>query len=180
MEQENISQKSETYEWFQSTIVVTFIVTLLFLLFIGNFSLVSGTSMYPTLEHQDRVLVQIIGYDPSKNDIIITDSFIDYGMPLVKRIIATGGDVVEIDGETGEVSVNGEVLSEPYLEETTTFVGDITYPFTVPENTVFVMGDNRQGSSDSRLSSVGCIHENEIVGKVLLRVSPFEDFGLVN
>ena len=99
--------------------------------------------------------------------------------PLVKRVIAKGGDVVNIDYQAGTVSVNGEVLQETYIAEPTYLGYDVTFPYTVPEGTVFVMGDNRNASLDSRSSYVGCIDERDILGKVLLCFLPFSDFGVV-
>ena len=102
--------------------------------------------------------------------------------PIVKRIIATGGDTVDIDPVTGDVSVNGEVLDEPYINETIDVLehmGDLTYPQTVPEGCVFVMGDNRNASTDSRDSRLGMVDERYILGHVQSVVFPISDFGTV-
>ena len=104
------------------------------------------------------------------------------GEPIVKRIIATGGDTVDIDPVTGDVSVNGEVLDEPYINETIDVLehmGDLTYPQTVPEGCVFVMGDNRNASTDSRASRLGMVDERYILGHVQSVVFPISDFGTV-
>ena len=111
--------------------------------------------------------------------MVIVDSYTAYGKPLVKRVIAKGGDVVNIDYQVGTVSVNGEVLQEAYIAEPTYLGYDVTFPYTVPEGTVFVMGDNRNASLDSRSSYVGCIDKRDILGKVLLCFLPFSDFGVV-
>ena len=102
--------------------------------------------------------------------------------PIVKRIIATGGDTIDIDPVTGDVLVNGEVLDEPYIAEkinTLEKMGDMTYPQTVPEGCVFVMGDNRNYSTDSRWSQLGMVDERYILGHVLSVVYPFSEFGSV-
>ncbi len=177
---EKNTKHSEIFEWFESIVVVTLVITLLLLMFFFNFSNVSGSSMEPTLSGGDRILVQIIAYTPKVGDIIITNSLIDFGSPLVKRVIAKGGDVVDINAQTGDVSVNGIVISEPYISEKTTYLGDAVYPFTVPTGEIFVMGDNRQASNDSRNAQIGCIDERDVVGKVLFRISPFNKFGAVN
>ena len=97
----------------------------------------------------------------------------------VKRVIAKGGDTISIDYASGTVTVNGEVLDEDYIAEPTYLGYDVEFPYTVPEGTVFVMGDNRNNSLDSRSSYVGCIDERDILGKVLVCFLPFSDFGVV-
>ena len=111
--------------------------------------------------------------------MVIVDSYTSYGKPLVKRGIAKGGDTVSIDYATGTVAVNGEVLQEDYIAEPTYLGYDVQFPYTVPEGTVFVMGDNRNQSLDSRSTYVGCIDERDILGKVLVCFMPFTDFGVV-
>ena len=95
------------------------------------------------------------------------------------RGMAKGGDTISIDYATGTVEVNGKVLEEDYIAEPTYLGYDVEFPYTVPEGTVFVMGDNRNASLDSRSSYVGCIDEQDILGKVLLCFLPFSDFGVV-
>ena len=140
---------------------------------------VDGESMVPTLQNGDKLIVWGAGYEPQRGDVVIVDSYTAYGKPLVKRVIARGGDVVNIDYQAGTVSVNGEILQEAYIAEPTYLGYDVTFPYTVPEGTVFVMGDNRNASLDSRSSYVGCIDERDILGKVLLCFLPFSDFGVV-
>jgi len=94
-------------------------------------------------------------------------------------IIAKGGDTISIDYDAGTVTVNGELLQEDYIAAPTYLGYDVQFPFTVPEGTLFVMGDNRNESLDSRSSYVGCIDERDILGKVLLCFMPFTDFGVV-
>ena len=140
---------------------------------------VDGRSMVPTLTHGDKLIVWAAGYTPQRGDVVIVDSYTVYGKPLVKRIIAKGGDTISIDYDAGTVTVNGELLQEDYVAAPTYLGYDVQFPFTVPEGTLFVMGDNRNESLDSRSSYVGCIDERDILGKVLLCFMPFTDFGVV-
>ena len=140
---------------------------------------VDGESMVPTLENGDKLVVWGAGYEPQRGDVVIVDSYTSYGRPLVKRVIAKGGDTISIDYAAGTVKVNGKVLEEDYIAEPTYLGYDVEFPYTVPEGTVFVMGDNRNASLDSRSSYVGCIDEQDILGKVLLCFLPFSDFGVV-
>lgn len=97
---------------------------------------------------------------------------------MVKRVIATEGQTIEIDFDRGRVYVDGELLDEPYIAEPTHNQLDFQGPQTVPEGCVFVMGDNRNASSDSRRAQIGMVDERLIVGKVLLRVFPFDSIGV--
>ena len=169
----------EAFEWCES-IVFALLVTITVLVFGVNFSRVSGHSMDSTLADGDHVLVQTLFYKPKRGDVITTDAWISYAKPLAKRVIATEGDTVLIDSITGTVSINGQVLQEPYLDAgTVTLPGDVAYPLTVPQGKLFVMGDNRSGSLDSRASEVGFIDKRDILGKVLLRIAPFGSAGKI-
>ena len=163
------------FEWYEALISAALVLVLVFSLFFRIIQ-VDGESMVPTLQNGDKLIVWGAGYEPQRGDVVIVDSYTAYGKPLVKRVIAKGGDVVNIDYQAGTVSVNGKVLQEAYIAEPTY---DVTFPYTVPEGTVFVMGDNRNASLDSRSSYVGCIDERDILGKVLLCFLPFSDFGVV-
>lgn len=167
------------FDWYDS-LVFALAVVLIFLVFGVRITEVVGESMEPTLHWGDRVAVQIMGYKPHRGDIVVTDSFTKYGETLIKRIVALEGDTVDIDFETGAVSVNGQELSEPYISAPTSVQYDVEFPVIVPENCVFVMGDNRPYSLDSRSSEVGFIEEKAIFGKVLLRISPVGSFGKVS
>ena len=129
------------------------------------------------------MLVSNLNYTPERGDVVVLRKEGFYNnQPIVKRIIAIGGDTVDIDPVTGDVSVNGEVLDEPYINEmidVLEHMGDLTYPQTVPEGCVFVMGDNRNASTDSRDSRLGMVDERYILGHVQSVVFPISDFGTV-
>lgn len=134
-----------------------------------------GSSMTPTLEDGDIVL-SVKGAEFEKQDIV---AFYYNNKILVKRVIAGAGDWVDID-EQGNVSVNGEMLEEPYLMDKALGECDIELPYQVPEGRVFVMGDHRSVSVDSRSSAVGCVAEEQIVGKLVYCIWPMERFGKID
>jgi len=166
------------YDWVQS-IVMTFLAVLCLLTFVGRTIGVEQTSMSPTLLHGDRMIVRSIFYTPEQGDIIIfsKQSFRD-GAALVKRVIALEGDVVDIDPVAGVVYVNGAVLYEPYTNEPTYFMGDVAFPYTVPAGQIFVIGDNRNYSQDSRSSSIGPVDTREVIGKVVAVAFPLDRIAL--
>lgn len=133
-----------------------------------------GTSMTPTLAEGDLVL-SLRGADFETGDVI---AFYYENKLLVKRCIAGPGAWVDMDSE-GNVYVNGEVIDEPYIEEKA--YGDVTiqFPYQVPEGRFFVLGDHRATSADSRLTIIGCVAEEQIVGKIVFRVLPFSKFSAV-
>ena len=173
---------SELFSWGESLMAVLIFFVVVFTFFVRLIG-VDGMSMYPTLEDHSIMLVSKLGYTPERGDIVVLRKEGFYSnQPIVKRIIATGGDTVDIDPVTGDVSVNGEVLDEPYIAEkidTLTRMGDLSYPQTIPEGCVFVMGDNRNNSTDSRDSRLGIVDERCILGHVLRVVFPFSEFGSV-
>lgn len=131
-----------------------------------------GTSMTPTTSEGD-IVVSLKGGNFQRGDII---SFWFNNKILVKRVIAMPGEWVDID-EDGTVFVDGEQLEESYLTEKALGECDLTLPYQVPDGRYFVMGDHRSTSVDSRSSTVGCIAEEQIVGKLVFRVWPFDGFG---
>lgn len=136
---------------------------------------IHGASMTPTL-HDGDVVVSLKAGSYSRGDIV---AFWYNNKILVKRIIAFAGEWVDID-ESGNVTVNGTPLEEPYLEEKALGLCDITLPYQVPESRIFVMGDHRSTSTDSRTTAVGCVAEEQIVGKLVLRVWPLKQLGVVS
>ncbi len=170
------------------------LVVLLFYTYIIHIAEVDGSSMQPTLTDGDKLLVRSIMYTPENGDVVVIDNdkanlISESGnvvetdgldKMIVKRVIATGGQTVDIDFETGKVSVDGNVLTENYISEPTTRDEyAFTYPLTIPEGYVFVMGDNRNLSMDSRHPQIGLVSEDDIVGEAFMRVYPFGDFGMI-
>ncbi len=150
-------------------------------MFFFRASLVRGASMEPTLHDGDCTFVQMAGYgDPQRGDIVAIRASDGEGKHLVKRIIAVGGDTVQIDFEAGTVYVNGHRLEEPYAAGPTLLQGDVSFPVTVPEGHYFVLGDNRNHSQDSRSSALGMVPAEDIEGKVVFRFYPFSRFGPVS
>ena len=129
--------------------------------------------MLPTLHGGDWLVVSSAVYDePQYKDIVIVTQPNYFHEPIVKRVIATGGQTVDIDPVAGVVYVDGEALDEPYTLEPTYTLDDIQFPLKVPEGMLFVMGDNRNDSSDSRSSKVGLIDQRYVLGKVSGRLMP--------
>ena len=168
--------EQDLLEWYEALV---FALSLLGsgLSFFFRLTVVNGMSMGPPLSPGDRLIIWAAGYTPERGDVIVVDGYIDYGKPLVKRVIAMGGDTVDIDFEAGVVWVNGTALDERYVVAPTHLQGDVTFPLTVPEGTVFVMGDNRNESKDSRSTEIGFIDQRDILGKVVFRISPFDKIG---
>lgn len=135
-----------------------------------------GSSMTPTVSAGD-IVVSVKGADLVPGDVI---SFYYQNSVLVKRVIAAGGDWVDIDGE-GNVYVNGALLDEPYLKEDAKAYGTVTIdlPYQVPDERVFVMGDHRETSVDSRTEEIGCVAEEYIIGKIIFRIWPLNGFGFI-
>lgn len=173
-------RESNTYilEWFDALLFALTLV-LFILLFLVRTVSVDGISMVPTLQDRDQLLVRSIVYTPRHGDIVVVDGYTSYGQPLVKRVIGVGGDTVDIDFEAHEVYVNGEKLDEPYIAEPTALESDVRFPVTVPEGYLFLMGDNRNLSMDSRNTRIGFVDERDILGEAIFRIMPFNSFGTV-
>ena len=156
-----------------SLIVVAAIAVLISLLFLPVLR-VTGTSMTPTLQNDELVICRKYGTF-EQGDVI---AFYFNNKILLKRVIGVSGDIIDIS-EDGTVYVNGEALDEPYLNEKAFGGCDLDLPYQVPDERVFVMGDHRATSVDSRSTSVGCIANEAIVGEVMLRIWPFEQIGTI-
>ena len=179
-EEKPLSGAQEAYEWLQILIVALVTIILVFT-FVGRIIGVDGSSMYPTLHHGDMLLLQSVGYEPKQGDVVVlTKAFRDVDGPIVKRVIAVGGQTVDIDYQTGAVYVDGEALDEPYLNEPMEepWYEDLT-SVTVPEGSVFVMGDNRNHSNDSRDVTLGTVDTRYLLGKAEFICFPFSDFGRI-
>ena len=179
-EEKPLSGAQDAYEWLQILIVALVTIILVFT-FVGRIIGVDGSSMYPTLHHGDMLLLQSVGYEPKQGDVVVlTKAFRDVDGPIVKRVIAVGGQTVDIDYQTGTVYVDGEALDEPYLNEPMEepWYEDLT-SVTVPEGSVFVMGDNRNHSNDSRDVTLGTVDTRYLLGKAEFICFPFSDFGRI-
>ncbi len=172
------------YDWVETFLFALAAVILVFT-FVFKFVTVAGDSMRETFHNNDKLIVSNVAYTPKNGDVVVVDvseNLHDMGYasnaPYIKRVIATEGQTVNIDPLSWTVYVDGEAIDEPYvfhLNDNSMYKGDVEYPYTVPEGSVFLMGDNRNGSSDSRL--FGAVDNKYILGKVLLRITP--NFGLV-
>ncbi len=137
---------------------------------------VSGPSMEETLQDGDWLIVSAFVTEPERGDIVIITQPNAFNEPIVKRVIAVEGDKVDIDFENAIVKINDKVINEPYLGSPTTIdEGAWDYPITLKEGQLFVMGDNREHSSDSRSPDIGLINEKYILGQVLMRFSPINE-----
>ena len=166
---------TEVFEWYES-ILLAFLAVILIFFLVGRAVGVSGESMYPTLDDGNQLFVQTLTSKPTYGDIVVADNYTGYGDPIIKRLIGMPGDVIDLDPVTNRVIRNGEVLDEPYLS-VPTYPEDVPFPITVPVGKVLLMGDNRTNSLDSSSSQVGCIDQRALLGKVVLRFSPFEKIG---
>ncbi|MEQ2457050.1 signal peptidase I [Flavonifractor sp. CLA-AP-H34] len=174
------SLKLDLYFWLQALVMALVTLILLFT-FVGRIIGVDGSSMYPTLHDRDMLLLQSVGYTPRQGDVVVlTKAFRDVDGPIVKRVIAVGGQTVDIDYAAGTVSVDGEVLDEPYINEAMLppSYANQTH-IEVPEGSIFVMGDNRNHSSDSRDVALGVIDERYVLGRAVCVLLPFQHFGLI-
>lgn len=166
----------DLYEWTQALVGSVLAVVLVFTFLIRLIG-VDGHSMVPTLQNGDRLLVlsSLLDHDYEYGDIVVLreESFLEE--PIVKRVIATEGQTVDIDFEAGIVYVDGEALDEPYINEPTYMEEGTEFPLTVPEGCIFVMGDNRNHSSDSRDSRLGTVDTRCVLGKAVFLAFPGAD-----
>ncbi len=161
------------YEWLQP-LVLTFTVMTLILTFFTPVVGVVGPSMQDTLQSGDRLLTvrPWLLREIRRGDIVIVRKESFDKDPIVKRVIAVEGDTVDIDFDRGIVTVNGEVLEEPYIRELTFLEEGQSFPLTVGEGHMFLMGDNRNNSSDSRDPALGTVSEREVIGKAAVLLFP--------
>lgn len=178
---------AELYEWLQLFLGCVVAAVVLFNC-VARLTRVDGQSMDNTLQHGEIMLIWSLGYTPKQGDIVVLNKtsviLPDWTEPhaIVKRVIATGGQTVDIDYGTGTVYVDGRPLDEPYLPEAMYFPASPSMSQThweVPEGSIFVMGDNRNHSTDSRDERLGIIDTGYVLGKAVLALWPMERFGAV-
>lgn len=168
------SNRADVYDWIQ-TVLSALIVCVLIFVFCARMVNVVGSSMYPTLEENDKIIICNLFYTPKQGDIVVLrkDTFMED--PIVKRVIALEGQTVNIDFENGIVYVDNQAMNEPYINELTHERENFEGPFVVPDGCVFVMGDNRNASTDSRASSLGAVDTRYIMGRVYCTVFPIKN-----
>ena len=184
-EKQPVNVMDEVFEWAESFVFAMFMVILIFTFFF-RIVLVQGPSMRETLQDQDRLIITHINYTPQKGDIVVINSE-KLGKTIIKRVIGTGGDKVVVDYNNNTVTVNGKVISNDNIREamynTNLFdekyeVEENVFEYDVPEGKLFVMGDNRNNSTDSR--RIGFIDPSDVLGKAVLWLYPFDSFGKVS
>lgn len=160
------------------SVAIAAVAALLLITFVFETVSVDGFSMNPTLNDRDRLIVEKVTYyfrQPLPGDIVVIKYPANPEEKFIKRVVAVAGNTVEVKNNT--LYINGEAKKEDYLLEKT--MADFN-KVTVPEGTIFVMGDNRNNSRDSRYSDVGFVKRSMVVGRAVLRLYPFSDFGLLN
>ena len=167
---------ADLYGWFQA-LAFALAFLLIFFTFFGRIIGVDGHSMDPTLNDQDMLYLSSFRYEPQQGDIVVLHkNFEGINKPIVKRVIATAGQTVDIDFNLGQVYVDGELLDEDYINDYTYREEGTVFPLTVPEGEVFLMGDNRNHSNDSRDSSLGTVDTRLLIGKAVFLVFPGRDY----
>ena len=171
--------RRDIYDWIMS-MLIALVACLALFVFCVRIIDVSGTSMLPTLKNEDKMFVSNLLYTPEAGDVIVfkSDSY-NPNKALVKRVIATEGQEINMDFANGIVYIDGEAIAEPYINELTYNKLDFIGPKTVPEGCVFVMGDNRNASIDSRKSEIGMLDNRLILGKAYCVVYPVSQFRMI-
>ena len=187
--------RHEIIEWMEVVVSALVAVVLVFTFFV-RIATIQGPSMENTLHNGEKVLISKVAYTPKQGDVVVVSrnyNAVDPSKikwpadpnnsePIIKRIIAVEGQKVDIDFDKGIVYVDGKALDEPYTKTPTNVKADVQFPLIVPEGCVFVLGDNRNNSTDSRFSQLGnegngMVKEEYIIGCVYLRIFPFDKFG---
>ena len=182
-----ICKFEDIFEWLDVLVTAMIAVVLIFSFFL-RFATIDGPSMEKTLHDGEKIIITNFLYTPEAGDIVVISRNMDNSvedtnssnLPIIKRVIATEGQTVDIDFEKGIVIVDNKILNEPYIKNPTTRQHEIEFPVTVDEGCVFVLGDNREVSLDSRSSQIGdygMIDTRYILGHAFFRVLPFDKFG---
>lgn len=179
--EEKGSFKMDLYFWMQALAVALVFLVLTFT-FVGRVIRVVGSSMVPTLHQGDLMLLQSVGYEPQQGDVVVLRKSAFLPQPVVKRVIATAGQHVVVSYADQCVYVDGEKLDEPYINEVMRdpLSSELTVlDVVVPEGSIYVMGDNRNHSSDSRSENLGTVDTRYVLGRAICVLLPFSDFGLI-
>lgn len=166
------------FDWVRCILFAISIVVIC-LTFVFRLVDVDGSSMDDTLATKDKVIVTNFFYTPKNNDIVVISHGTEYPNPIIKRVIATEGQTVKLDYENNRIIVDGIVIDEPYIKGTTFSgnYGDNVIPEVIPEGKLFVLGDNRKVSLDSRSTEIGLVDVENVIGKAQFVAFPFNDFG---
>ncbi len=166
------------FEWLEPFIQACIVVLFFFTFFFRTMNVV-GDSMLNTLHDGDKLVVWKLNYTPKSGDVVTIVRGQNYDKPIVKRVIATEGQSLSIDFSDGSVVVDGEKLNETYIKEPMWLQEDGEIPSVIPEGYCFVMGDNRNNSTDSRSKLIGLIDNNDIIGKATFVIFPFTRLGAI-
>lgn len=186
-EKKPLDVKQEILEWVESFVFAIFLMLLVFTFFF-RIVVVDGDSMNNTLVDKDKLILSHINYTPEKNDIVVINSP-GLNKTIIKRVIGTAGDEVIVNYNENTVKVNGDVISNEYIKpEEMADKPDFNeqyeeasgvYKYNVPKDSIFVMGDNRNHSTDSRTEIVGFVKNDDVLGKAVWRIYPTSEFGKV-
>ncbi len=177
----------QVIEWVEVVAIAIIAVVIIFSL-LFRVATISGDSMMNTLIHNDKVIITNLGYEAKQGDIVVISRNAENSLdaqtlanePIIKRVIAVGGQTVNIDFQQGIVYVDGVALEENYIRTPTVDKGDVQFPLYIPEGSIFVLGDNRAKSLDSRYSQIGnggIIDERYVLGHAVFRLFPFDKIG---